>query len=1094
MEPAGRKPAAAFLRFGVAPGVATLLAIAAFVVQAPELVSAAAHGCVAPGNDGPNPALTGIVNTYYPATASAAAGATTISVGARIPGGSPDIAAGDLLLVIQMQDADISDTNTVAYGDGATGRGYTAINSTGKYEYVRATGAVGAIVAGAVGISGSGAGAGLVNSYDFSTTVSTVAPIHGFRTFQVVRVPQYSSATVTTGLTAAAWDGAVHAGGVLAVDVAGVLNLNSQTISVDQLGFKGALGAPQAGPANGATGTDYVVPSLNGQHGYKGEGIAGTPRFLYDAIAAAPINGLVDGYPKGDAARGAPGNAGGGGTDADPALNDQNSGGGGGGNGGQGGGGGNSWNTNLPVGGLGGAAFPAFPAAANRVVLGGGGGAGTRNNSSGVDSSGGTGGGIVMIRAGSVGGTGTISADGGVGVTPQNDGGGGGGAGGSVVVSSVTGTVGGLTIRANGGQGTDAWPTDAGGARDYHGPGGGGAGGVIITSSAPLSTSVLGGVHGTTTTDHNAYGSTDGAAGLVLATTPGSLPGSSSGAECLPVLTVTKTTSTPNVTNTGGTTATYSITVGNAINTAAATGITISDALPAGFSYASTGAIALNGGSARPATVNPSPGDPSPAFGTFTIPAGGSVVITFTVNIASTVPNGTYNNPATATYLDPTRTAVSGTTSSGYPGGGVERVTVGLPADIAISKTVSNTGPNQNTNVTFTITATNIGPGNATGVQVTDLLPAGLTLISATPSAGTTYASGTGVWNIGALANGAHATLSIVAKVTVTTPVTNTATKTAEDQSDPDAENNSASATVSALPGLPNTSAPLGPGGGPTAPEGTSGISLAALGMVAGMGAIGVAAICSGRNRSRFRRRRSQVGISRGPGERIALGGSTLIAGLVLGVISSSQLGAFAQARLTPPTAVVNAPVTSAAGLLSDTQMIGSTLVTTTPPAVPAAESFHLVTGPIIPARLRIPSIGVDARVYGMGLGSDGSMAVPDNLWTSAWLSTGPRPGQAGNAVIAGHRGISTPGLFGHLEGVRVGDLIYLSDATGGELVFEVTRIASLDLSRATQVAVFGPTPVRELVLVTCYGKYLARTGTDDHRLVVFSRLVPPGS
>ncbi|HUY72972.1 MAG TPA: sortase [Candidatus Dormibacteraeota bacterium] len=1068
-------------------GVATLLAIAVFVVPAPELVLAAANGCVSPGNDGPNPALTGIVNTYYPATASAAAGATTISVGARIPGGSPDIAAGDLLLVIQMQDADISDTNTVAYGDGATGRGYTAVNSTGKYEYVRA---VSAVVAGAVAIAGSGAGSGLVNGYDFSTTVSAVAPIHGFRTFQVIRVPQYSSATLAAGLTAAAWDGTIHAGGVLAVDVAGALNFNGQSIGVNQLGFKGALGAPQAGPANGATGTDYVVPSLHGQHGYKGEGIAGTPRFLYDPIAGAAVNGAADGYPNGDAARGAPGNSGGGGTDADPAINDQNSGGGGGGNGGQGGGGGNSWSSNLPLGGLGGAEFPA---AATRVVLGGGGGAGTRNNSSGFASSGGTGGGIVMIRAGSAVGTGTITADGGVGVTPLNDGGGGGGAGGSVIVSTATGNVGGLTISANGGGGTDAWPTDTGGVPDYHGPGGGGAGGVIITSSVPLSTSVLGGVHGTTTTDLNAYGSSSGAPGVVLATTPGGLPGSSSGAECLPLLTVTKTTSTPSVTNTaGGTTATYSITVGNAINTAAATGITISDALPAGFSYASTGGIVLNGGSARPTTVDPSPGDTNPAFGTFTIPAGGSVVITFTVNVVSSVPDGTYNNPAAATYLDPTRTTVSGTTSSGYPGGGAERVTVGLPADIAVTKTVSNGAPNQNTNVTFTITAANNGPGTASGVQVTDLLPAGLTLVSATPSAGTTYTPGSGLWNIGALANGAQATLSIVANVKVTTPVTNTAIKTAEDQSDPGAGNNSASATVTALPGLPNTSAPFGTGGS-TISQAPLGISLAVFGIVAGMGALGVAAACSPRRR-RFRPRRSQGGIRRDRGERLTLGGSALLAGLVLGVVSSGQLGAFAAAQSTASAAVSDAPDTSIAGSPYDNQLVGGPPITTTAPAAAPAESFHLAAGPIVPARLRVPSIGVDARVDGVGLRTDGSMDVPGNLWTSSWLSEGPRPGQPGNAVIAGHRGIGTPGLFGHLESLRADDRIYISDATGGELVFEVTRIASLSLTRATQVEVFGPTPLRQLVLVTCYGKYLASTGSYDHRLVVFSSLVPQGS
>src|ERR1700693_6531944 len=77
------------------------LALAGFALNPPQPAAAAGLPCVAPGNDGPNAALTGVVNTYYPATASVAAGATAISVGAPI-GAATGIGAGDLLLVIQM--------------------------------------------------------------------------------------------------------------------------------------------------------------------------------------------------------------------------------------------------------------------------------------------------------------------------------------------------------------------------------------------------------------------------------------------------------------------------------------------------------------------------------------------------------------------------------------------------------------------------------------------------------------------------------------------------------------------------------------------------------------------------------------------------------------------------------------------------------------------------------------------------------------------------------------------------------------------------------------------------------------------------------
>src|ERR1700687_3262508 len=83
--------AGGLLRSALAPGIAVLVAGAALVFQAPQLVDAVAQGCVTPGNDGPNAALTGVVNTYYPATASAASGAASIAVGARLPPPPPPL-------------------------------------------------------------------------------------------------------------------------------------------------------------------------------------------------------------------------------------------------------------------------------------------------------------------------------------------------------------------------------------------------------------------------------------------------------------------------------------------------------------------------------------------------------------------------------------------------------------------------------------------------------------------------------------------------------------------------------------------------------------------------------------------------------------------------------------------------------------------------------------------------------------------------------------------------------------------------------------------------------------------------------------------
>jgi uncharacterized repeat protein (TIGR01451 family) len=91
--------------------------------------------------------------------------------------------------------------------------------------------------------------------------------------------------------------------------------------------------------------------------------------------------------------------------------------------------------------------------------------------------------------------------------------------------------------------------------------------------------------------------------------------------------------------------------------------------------------------------------------------------------------------------------------------------------DIALQMTVDTAVPAAGQPVQFTITASNVGTDEATGVQVTDKLPAELTIPTGTaafPSTGT-YDAATGIWSIGTLAAGASATLVIPAIVAATT-------------------------------------------------------------------------------------------------------------------------------------------------------------------------------------------------------------------------------------------------------------------------------------------------------------------------------------
>ncbi len=139
--------------------------------------------------------------------------------------------------------------------------------------------------------------------------------------------------------------------------------------------------------------------------------------------------------------------------------------------------------------------------------------------------------------------------------------------------------------------------------------------------------------------------------------------------------------------------------------------------------------------------------------------------------------------------------------SSGTPGRQMFQVRNGAvqSADMSLTMTQSANSVPAGSNQTYTLTATNGGPNDATNVTITDTLPTNATLVSATPSQGTAC-TGTTILtcNLGSVANGASATLTITVQVNAGTAgatLANSASVTA-DQLDPNTQNNTASVTA----------------------------------------------------------------------------------------------------------------------------------------------------------------------------------------------------------------------------------------------------------------------------------------------------------
>jgi uncharacterized repeat protein (TIGR01451 family) len=124
----------------------------------------------------------------------------------------------------------------------------------------------------------------------------------------------------------------------------------------------------------------------------------------------------------------------------------------------------------------------------------------------------------------------------------------------------------------------------------------------------------------------------------------------------------------------------------------------------------------------------------------------------------------------------------------------------GASADLALTKTLTTGGPiNVGDNIVFALTVTNNGPSNATGVTVTDTLPAGLTYVS--NSCGATFAAPILTWNVGALAATASATCNLTVTVNQPGVIVNSASATGN-EGDPTPGNNAAVVTVNVLVNL----------------------------------------------------------------------------------------------------------------------------------------------------------------------------------------------------------------------------------------------------------------------------------------------------
>jgi hypothetical protein len=160
------------------------------------------------------------------------------------------------------------------------------------------------------------------------------------------------------------------------------------------------------------------------------------------------------------------------------------------------------------------------------------------------------------------------------------------------------------------------------------------------------------------------------------------------------------------------------------------------------------------------------------------------------------------------------------------------------------------------------------------------------------------------------------------------------------------------------------------------------------------------------------------------------------------------------------------------------------------PPNAPLGQLAPAADDASPPVRLQVPDIGVDTSLQPLGLLADGSLQAPSQWQQAGWYAQGVTPGNTGPAVIAGHvDSVSGPAVFFRLRELARGARVVVQRRDRRTLTFVVDSVVSYPKASFPASAVYGPTPLPELRLVTCTGDFDRDKRSYVDNLVVSAHL-----
>ncbi|MBI1349889.1 MAG: sortase [Actinomycetales bacterium] len=155
------------------------------------------------------------------------------------------------------------------------------------------------------------------------------------------------------------------------------------------------------------------------------------------------------------------------------------------------------------------------------------------------------------------------------------------------------------------------------------------------------------------------------------------------------------------------------------------------------------------------------------------------------------------------------------------------------------------------------------------------------------------------------------------------------------------------------------------------------------------------------------------------------------------------------------------------------------------PSATPSPSQPQLVAAP---KRVRIPAIGVDTKIFPVGLDKNRAIEIPEDIRYVGWYELGVPPGvDRGSAVLVAHRDgvVQGHGVFYDLGNLSPGDKVFVTTSAGEDLPYKVVSREFIKKKSLPYEELFAVDGDPRLTLISCGGYYDRNNGGYQDNVVV---------